>query len=142
MARKRQPPAPKKPDELEAEVRALMEQRLGDEKSPEKLCAAVRLRGDEELYFALYRRMAPQTTWENDAAAVAKDTIYHVPVGPRPCEQGAWINKLQHLALQIIRAEGFEVNPDKTRLFRSGSWHTCVANKPTWPCSTRNKHFG
>lgn len=91
-------------------------------------------------------------------------TIYHVPVGPRRCVQGAptspglcnamalrmdrrlaglaakfgfaysryaddlifsgndaaCINKLRHLASQIIRAEGFEVNRDKTRLLRSG----------------------
>jgi hypothetical protein len=91
-------------------------------------------------------------------------TIYHVPVGPRRCVQGAptspglcntmalrmdrrlaglaekfgfaysryvddlifsgedaaCINKLRHLVSRIIRAEGFEVNRDKTRLFRSG----------------------
>jgi hypothetical protein len=91
-------------------------------------------------------------------------TIYHVPVGPRRCVQGAptspglcntmalrmdrrlaglaakfgfaysryvddlvfsgddaaCINKLRHLASRIIRAEGFEVNRDKTRLLRSG----------------------
>lgn len=91
-------------------------------------------------------------------------TIYHVPVGPRRCVQGAptspglcntmalrmdrrlaglaakfgfaysryvddlifsgddvaCINQLRHLASRIIRAEGFEVNRDKTRLFRSG----------------------
>jgi RNA-directed DNA polymerase len=91
-------------------------------------------------------------------------TIYHVPVGPRRCVQGAptspglcntmalrmdrrlaglaakfgfaysryvddlifsgddpsCINQLRHLASRIIRAEGFEVNRDKTRLLRSG----------------------
>jgi hypothetical protein len=40
---------------------------------PEKLCAAAWQRGDEELYFALYRRMVPQKTWEKDVAAVAKE---------------------------------------------------------------------
>lgn len=40
---------------------------------PEKLCAAAWQRGDEELYFALYRRMAPQKTWEKDVAAVANE---------------------------------------------------------------------
>lgn len=40
---------------------------------PEKLCAAAWQRGDEDLYFALYRKMVPQTTWEKDVAAVAKN---------------------------------------------------------------------
>jgi hypothetical protein len=39
----------------------------------EKLCAAAWQQGDEELYFALYRRMVPQKTWEKDVAAVAKE---------------------------------------------------------------------
>jgi hypothetical protein len=40
---------------------------------PEKLCAAAQQQGDEELYFALYRRMVPQKTWEKDVAAMAKE---------------------------------------------------------------------
>jgi retron-type reverse transcriptase len=91
-------------------------------------------------------------------------TIYHVPVGPRRCVQGAptspglcntmalrldrrlaglaakfgfaysryvddlifsgddpeIINKVRHLAGQVVREEGFEVNRTKTRIFRKG----------------------
>lgn len=94
----------------------------------------------------------------------ADGTVYHVPVGPRRCVQGAptspglcntmalrldrrlaglarkhgfaysryaddlsfsgddpaRVSKLRHHAAEIIRQEGFEVNPEKTRCFRSG----------------------
>jgi hypothetical protein len=40
---------------------------------PAKLCAAAQRKGDDELYFALYRKMAPQKVWEKDVAKLAAD---------------------------------------------------------------------
>jgi hypothetical protein len=39
---------------------------------PEKLCAAAQQRGDDDLYFTLYRMKVPQKTWEKDIESLVK----------------------------------------------------------------------
>lgn len=51
----------------------LEEQWQEKRKLPEKLGKAAQARGDEALYFTLYRAMAPRKTWEQDIAALARN---------------------------------------------------------------------
>jgi hypothetical protein len=81
---------------------------------PEKLCEAARQRGDEDLYFALYRRMVPQKTWEKDVAAVAKE----VAEPQRMLEElekrhpnQSWDLDLQNGFYTLAKARGREIVP-------------------------------